>query len=364
MTDEAATRKDVAEMSDREMVDELATFFDDQPDLPEAQPQDQPAEEVDSTAEEDISDEETSEETEADEDTEVEAEEVADDGNDERWMPNSLEELAEALEAQPDQVLETLKVKIKADGRESDATLKDVIASYQLRKTLDKRLQAFAEERKGFEAQAQAQLEKLTNDIQAAEATISGMESLLFKDYQAVNWDELKSDDPTEYMLKQQEMRDRYSALQDAKNQWQKRREEETKQQQEEFGKQYQQIVHQQLQMAQEKIPEWTDEQKLKTDIGQIQVYLKQLGATDQELSTMIDHRLYVLALKAMKYDDMQHAADPKKKQMKAKPKFAKPGARKDPAHISQKRKQSAFEQAKKLQTDDAWAEALLARLS
>lgn len=364
MTDEAATRQDVAQMSDREMVDELAVFFDEETPLPETQPEDQPAEEVEATADDEVSDESAAEETEADEDMEVEASDDAETGDDERWMPNTFDELAEALEAQPDQLAETLKVRTKVDGKESEATLKEVIASYQLRKTLDQRLEAFANERKGFEAQAQAQLEKLNTDIQAAEATISGMESLLFKDYQAVNWDELRSDDPTEYMLKQQEMRDRYASLQEAKNQWQKRREDETKQQQEEFGKQYQQIVHQQLQMAQEKIPEWTDEQKLKTDIGNIQSYLKQLGATDQELSTMVDHRLYVLAHKAMKYDEMQHAADPKKKQMKGKPKFVKPGARKDPSHISQKRKQDAFAQAKELQTDDAWAEALLARLS
>lgn len=364
MPDEAATRKDVAEMSDKEMVDQLAVFFDEDQPLPEEQAQDQPAEEVEATADEEVGDVDISEETEADEDTEVEAEEGAEASDDDKWMPNSLEELAEALEAQPDQVLETLKVKIKADGKESDATLKDVIASYQLRKTLDQRLEAFANERKGFEAQAQAQLEKLNADVQAAEATISGLESMLFQDYQSVNWDELKSEDPTEYMLKQQEMRDRYSALQEAKNQWQKRREEDVKKQQEEFGKQYEQIVHQQLQMAQERIPEWRDESKLKSDIQGIQGYLKNLGATDQELSTMIDHRLYVLAHKAMKYDEMQHVADPKKKQMKAKPKFAKPGARKDPAQVSQKRKQEAFERAKKLQTDDAWAEALLAKLS
>lgn len=70
------------------------------------------------------------------------------------------------------------------------------------------------------------------------------------------------------------------------------------------------------------------------------------------------------MALKAMRYDQMQTKADPKMKQMKTKPKFVKHGARKDPAQVSEKRKKAAIDRAKELQTDDARAEALLAKLS
>lgn len=364
---EAATRKDVAQMSDREMVDELAAMFDVADPLPNEQQEDQAAEEVEATAVE--GDEATSEETEADEGQEAEATEElevdqTDDLQDERWMPNSLEELAEALETQPDQVLDTMKIKVKADGVESEATLKDVVANYQIRKTLDQRLEAQANERKAFEAQAAERLKQLDERLQNADGTVNALEQMLFQDYQAVNWSELKTDDPTEYMLKQQEMRDRYSSLQEVKSKLQADREAEQKKYQEEMKGKMQEYVQAQVAEAQRKIPEWRDQKQMMTDLKDIQEYLLKEGATQEELAQTVDHRLYVMAMKAMKYDKMQTKADPKMKQMKTKPKFVKPGTRKDPARTSQKRKDEAFARAKKLQTDDAWTEALLAKLS
>lgn len=365
--DDAATRKDVAEMSDKEMVDELARMFDVEA-LPDTEQDDQPAEEVEATVEDD---EATSEETEADDDTEVEAteedgaDEAEDSDDDSKWMPGSLEELAEALETEPERVLESLKVKIKTDGKEGEATLKDVVANYQIRKTLDQRLEAYANERKSFEEQSSGRLQQLDAKLKDADDTVGALESLLFQEYQGINWGELKADDPTEYMLKQQEMRDRYMSLQEAKSTLKAQRESEVKKQQEEFQKTLPQIIQKQVEMSLQKIPEWKDEGKRNADLTAMKTYLiNDLGFTEQDVASVVDHRVVAMALKAMRYDSMQTKADPKLKQMKTKPKFAKPGARKDPGQTSAKKKQAAFDRAKKVQTDDAWAEALLAKLS
>ena len=363
---EAATRKDVADMSDREMVNELAAMFDVGEPLPDEGQTDQTAEDVEATAVE--GDEATDEDTAADQDTEVEAtddvedEESESEGESDKWMPKSIEELAEALEATPEEVLENLKVRIKTDGKEGEATLKDAVANHQIRKTLDQRLEAFANEHKAFEAEATQRLQRLNNQLQLADDTVSAMEQLMFQDYNAVDWSELKNDDPTEYMLKQQEMRDRYTSLQEVRSKLQAEREAEQKQNQEKLKENLQQYVQQQMSLAQTKIPEWRDQSTMASDLQGIQKYLvSNLGATEQELQSLLDHRMYVLALKAMRYDELQNKADPKLKQMKTKPKFAKPGARKDQGQRPKKHAKAAFANAKKAQTNEAWAEALLA---
>lgn len=363
MPEEAATRKDVASMTDREMVDELAAMFDVAEPLPNEQKEEEPAEEVEATAEQ--GDEDTSEETDADQDMEVEASEETDETDDDKWMPNTLDELIEALETEPDQLLDTMKIHVKTDGQEGEATLKEVIANYQKGKTLDQRLEAYANERKQFDAQASERLQKLEDRLKDADTTVNALEQLLFQDYQAVNWSELKTDDPTEYMLKQQEMRDRYSSLQEVKSKLQSDRETEQKQQQEENQQQMQELVQQQIQAAQNRVPDWKDEQRMASDIKEIQSFLLSEGLiSEQEIPYAIDHRFYVIANMAMKYQQMSSTAEPKMKKLKTKPKFAKPGTRKNPAQVSQKRKQEAFDRAKKLQTDDAWADALVAKLS
>jgi hypothetical protein len=364
---DAATQKGVAGMSDAEMVNSLAAMFDVE-GLPDEQDQKRmQAEEAESTAE--IGDDDASEETEADEDTEVEADDESDDegeepSDDEKWTPQSLDELAEALEMKPEDVASALKIKVKVDGEEGEATLRDVIKSYQLEKTLNKRLEAHATERKQFEAQTSETLKTLQERLQDAQLTASAMEQMLFSEYQAIDWQDLKSNDPTEYVLKQQEMRDRYASIQQAKAKIAESQQTQTAKTQEQMKAEVQQLVEQQKNLLLEKVPEWKDETRLKTDLTALQDYLKSSGATDQEIASIVDHRVYVMALKAMRYDQMQTKADPKMKQMKTKPKFVKPGARKDPAQVSDKRKKAALDRAKELQTDDAWAEALLAKLS
>lgn len=372
---EAATQKGVAEMSDAEMLDSLTAMFDAQ--MPSDEPdEEQEAEEVEPTAEtteevEDAGDGDTLEETEAEQDTEEseaedepedEAEEASDD---EKWTPKSLDELAEALEMKPEDVATALKVKVKVDGQEGEATLKDIIKSYQLEKTLNGRLEAHANERKAFEAESSKMVTTLQERLQDAELTVSAMEQMLLSDFQGVDWADLKENDPTEYVLKQQELRDRYGSIQQVKNKLSEDQQKHFKEQEQELQQQQQAYLTQQKEALLAKMPEWRDSERMTSDMKQLVQYMRsEYGATDQEFATIGDHRLFVAFYKAMLYDNLHTKADPKMKKLKTKPKFVKPGARRDPAQVSEKRKSEAMSRAKKLQTDDAWAEALLAKIS
>jgi len=184
------------------------------------------------------------------------------------------------------------------------------------------------------------------------------------REFQSIDWSELKDNDPTEYMLKQQEMRDQYTKINQVKEKLKQDQEKSLWEQQQAFQQQVQQRRAEEKQALLDKMPEWQDNERAKEGLTKVFDYLKGVGYQPQEIDAIIDHRAFVVAEKARRYDEMQTKADPKMKQMKTKPKFVKPGARKNPARVSEKRKAAAMNRAKKLQTDDAWTEALMAKLS
>ena len=76
-------------------------------------------------------------------------------------------------------------------------------------------------------------------------------------------------------------------------------------------------------------------------------------------MGNFVDHRLWVIARKAMMYDQVQTKANPKMKKMKSKPKFVPPGARRTQQAVSEKSKKASFANAMKSQTEDAWVDAI-----
>ena len=369
MSEAATQEKGVAEMSDAEMLQSLTEMFNAEVPLDDSD-EAQPAEDAEPTVDQEVDDGEVAEEPEADEDTdESEAEDQVDDedeesADDEKWMPQSLDELAEALETTPEDLMTVLKVKTKVDGQEGEATLKDVIKTHQLEKTLNGRLEAHANERKAFEAETSKVVQTLQERLQDVESTASAMEQLLLSEFQSVDWSDLKENDPTEYMLKQQEMRDQYAKINQVKEKLKEDQQKSLQEQQQAFQQQVQQRLAEEKQALLDRMPEWRDGERAKEGLTKVADYLKAEGYQPQEIDSIVDHRAFVIAEKARRYDEMQTKADPKMKQMKTKPKFVKPGARKDPAKVSEKRKSAAMNRAKKLQTDEAWAEALLAKFS
>lgn len=361
---DTATDTGVVHKTDSDVVDELAAFFD----VDENQPSQD--DEVQTARDEDESTGETDDslmETEAEGQDAPERNETEDEGEepaeDERWMPQTLNDLAEALETDLDTVTRQIKVRTKLDGEEGEATLADVLKSYQLEGTLNKRFEAAAKERQEFEADRAKTMQTLQEKTQEAENLVSAMEQLVVSDYQSVDWADLKENDPTEFLMQQQRLQQKFADVQSAKNKIEANKKQDTEKQQQEYRANLEQYAKAERARLEEKIPEWRDASKMQEGLSQVSQYLKSQGATDQEIGTIVDHRVYVMARKAMMYDQMQSKADPKVKQMKTKPKFVPPGKRTTVQEVSEGNQKRSFAKAKKLQTDDAWADALEQRL-
>lgn len=290
--------------------------------------------------------------------------EQAEETGDEPWVPQSLEELAEALGVDEEKILNTLTVDRKVDGEVSKATLAELRKTNQLESSLYKRLETAANERKALEAtaaQIQEQAVAAEQKRQEAEQGLDAVEKVLQADYQAIDWEGLKREDWETYQRTRDEMSGRYQMYVAAKNEIEEQRKQDSEKQQQQMQQQMTQYRAAQAQMLVEKVPDWKDEKKFTSEVSQLKEYLKNDGLDDTSINSMQDHHLWVWARKAMLYDKGKAAATGKRKQ--DVPKFVRPGQRRVVEQTRDKQKQAAFERAKELQTDDAWTEALALRL-
>lgn len=301
---------------------------DPRPQVEDVQPE---VEELEGAAEA----EETSETSE----TETETEDL-DDGSYEPW---TVESLAEALEKSPDELLEELQLDVngekvsiaslhKGNLRESDYT---------------KKTMSLAEERKAFESQRDAKLNAWEQEIQVGAQLIGASEQVLMNEYNAVNWQELKDDDPNEFVVKRQEFNERYQQIQNLKyhanQQYQKLQQEREEEIKQKAPKEYEALVN--------KIPAWTDTSVAEKEGQALTKYLMQGGYSSDELAKMYDHRAYVNAYKAMKYDELKAKAPEAKEKLKKVPKVLKPKAAKP--KLTSKQKQTQALRAKLRKTGD-----------
>ena len=343
-------------MDEGKMIDELAAFLGVE-EPPKDEQVDSPAESADEATPE-VEGDESVEETDA-EVTEDNREEDAGEDEAERWMPESFDELAQALETTPQDLMAKLKLGVKVDGVESQATLEELQRNYQIASAANQRLEQAATMRKALEAEQQATVEKRKE----MDTTLKAMEQLLAADYQRVDWEDLRANDPTEYMLKERELTQRYQTLMATKQQVEAKDKEEQEKMQAERQKMIDDHLKAQAEALVRTTPEWADAKVRNTEIGDVVNYMKQFGSTDEELSQVADHRVWTWARKAMLYDKLQTTANPKAKQMKQKPKFVPPGRRQAKTTARDNAKKASFERAMRVQTDDAWADALAAKL-
>lgn len=239
----------------------------------------------------DTKDEETTDETKAEAEQEQEAEEL-----------RTLEDVAKRLGLESSEGLNNLKLSFKAAGQDTEATLHDLVSSYQQQSHLTSRLAEVSNERKQVETARVEYQEKVGAKIQSLDDTILALNSVI--DSSVPDLAALKESDPTEYLLKQEEVRGLTTKINQAFAKRQAWIEEQEQHQQ----LQAQGYLQAQFQKLPELIPEWKDEGKAKAEKGEIKSYLGTAGFADQEIGQLHDARHVALVRKAMLYDKLQQS--------------------------------------------------------
>ena len=264
---------------------------------------------------------ETEAELEAEADDEVEY--VEDDGDYE----------VDEEEDQP----ETQRYYIKVDGQEQEVTLDELRNGYQRQADYTRKSQALAEQRKAYEANLQAIQSEREQYSQALQLMSTRQQNELAQ-YENIDWKALKEDDPMEYMEKRLE-------YQDARDQLTRVQQEQhrvAEQQRQQILEQTQQVMQNEAKKLSEVLPAYADpNSNLK---NQLRDYALSLGFSQDDLNSIVDHRVVVVLHKAMLQDRAAQGTVKKAKASKPVPKVVKSGTPESKTQRSKKASQQRRE--------------------
>jgi hypothetical protein len=251
----------------------------------------------------------------------------------------ALSELVEHYELDPDWAL-TLKVPVNVDGTPTEATIGDLIKSYQLTEAATNRLEAAKTiAQKESEAWA-AKQQELETQFQVLAELIKHEEANLERDVKSID-PKLRDEDPAEWAARIQEFNARRGQIAQIKTATVDRYKAVAETRARESQALKDQFMVDQHKVLLEKIPEWKDQQKADVEKAEIADYLLHTGFAPQELSDLIDHRQVMIARKAMLYDKSRGQVDTAKKRVAKVPKIMKPSAPKPAEQLASERIQA-----------------------
>lgn len=289
-------------------------------------------EEREEDVQEESSEEETQEVEESPEEQEEEGEEES-PGDDEAEEPEddepqpltSLQDLANRLDVDESSLYD-IKLPTKIDGEEGEATLAQLIKSYQLEGSINRKSMELSDSRKELEKQQAKFQEERQKKLQEVEHAANVANQLLYAEWNQVDWNDLRANDPDTYYRKKAEFEEYQQALGQISQATQAERQKAY----EEAQKKLEQFIESEQKKLIEAIPEWSNKDTLKKEYSDLINFLRQdFNIQDEELNRMLDHRLYLMARDAKRYRDLQKNP-PKDKKDRTPVKTAKAGKRGD----------------------------------
>ncbi len=291
-------------------------------------------------AEEPVS--ETVEEQEADTE-EVEAS-PEDEAEDEAGVETQAEDEAEEEgELEEVEVEEETLYTVKVDGKQQDVSIEDLVKSFQLESTAQKRLSDAADQRKQIDADRTAvaqERDRYAQGLQQIAATLQAQQ------HSEADLAKLKEDDPFAYQEAKVAQLERTEAARRIAGEQQQL---------------FQQKIAQESAQLVERIPEWRDPEVRRREQDAVVTFAKRVGFTDQELSQASDSRAIEVLRKAHLYEELMKNEVPKVKKKVAKAKrMVKAGQPKTQMQVKSDNQRKAYERFAKAGSKDAAVEYLL----
>lgn len=266
-------------------------------------------------------DEEVVEEIKEAENTEEEAPEEgqAEEEVEEEVSAESEESEEEELEIVAE---EDLKYTIKVDGEEYEVGIDELKSGYQRQADYTRKSQALAEQRKETEniqserMQLEQERQMYANGLQM----LQEQQTAKLQDFDKVEWETLKQEDPYAYMIKKDEYRDAQERVTNVAQQQQQVQNEQVQQAQQTKSH----FIRQEYTRLVAALPEWEDKDStIKEDVRK---YAAEVGFLPEEINQLADHRSVLVIKKAMEFDKLTKKVAPKKKAVKKVPKVQKAG--------------------------------------
>jgi len=285
----------------------------------------EPEEETPETEEAQPTEEEESQPEEEDESLEEESEETEE-------AESEKEEAEEESEEPDEEAEEELLYAVKVDGEEQEVSLDELMKGYSRQSDYTKKTQELSQGRKAIEqlyAQYNSEIGALQQErqqyvgalSQVVQNSLAGLEQ-----YNNIDWETLRQDDPIEYLSKRDELSQMQSQLQANQAQMQQAQAQHAQAEQQQRGQRQQQVAEYHLTQLEEKLPEWKDPDQKTKIWNEAREYALGQGYSDNEFDGLIDHRHLLILRKAKMYDDLQNS-DVKSKKLKNKPRVVRSGS-------------------------------------
>lgn len=253
----------------------------------------------------------------------------------------------------------SLPVTVKVDGAESQVPLAALLRSYQLDAHVTQRSQAVAEAQRKFDAEQAQAKQTLTQNLQGAQTLAKLAHQQLFAEFQGIDWNRMRAEDPAQWAARNEEFRQRDLTIRNQLAQIDQLQQQQTQQSQVAYQ---QQLITEQQKML-EAFPEWKDPAKRQAAQSQIRDFAKSFGFNDAEIDGIADHRYLKILEKARLYDALQAKSPAVLKLVRAAPPMAAPGARQTRSPQTQRLQQvrEAGRTGKLARNEDAQAAAFSA---
>ena len=298
---------------------------------------------------------------------EATAEETADDAPDQVELDAS--ELASMFGLDTNQVSVSddgkLKIRVKIDGQESEATLAELVKGYQLEGHVTRKSMELADQRKALEAQALQQQTALAQQAQQAAFLLQTAEQQLIGEYQSIEWQRLRRENPAEYSAAQLDYSQRARQIEAMKEQALSITGQYDADAQAKQAQAYEAHLEAEKTALLEAVPEWKDEAKAEAGKAEIVTFLRESGFTPEEIGSIGNHKALLLIRDAMAYRKAAKSTDVTAKQLKkvVKP-VLKPGAVQTKAEAARKQSTEARATLRKMGGNvDSVAALLLDRM-
>lgn len=289
---------------------------------------------------------ETEIEPEVAQEVEEEAQEAAETPEEEEVV-SSFDDLIQSQEWD-NEWADSLTVKVKVDGEERPVKLADLRANYQIQEAAQKRLEEAKAAKESAKAEVAAQSEAARQQLVVAAKIIEKAEKSLQGDIEDTNFKELERVDPAEAALKKIQFQERRQNLDALKQEAIREYQKAVTQNQEEAQKALVQRLQVEGERLIERIPEWKSEETAKAEKANVSKYLSDLGYSDNEIANAYDHRMIVLARKAMLFDEGLKKLEPAKQKLKVVKKTIPPGSKVSTSQLNTQRKNEAKSKLRK----------------
>ena len=209
-----------------------------------------------------------------------------------------------------------IQVRTKVDGEEATVPLSKLREGYQLRQHFTRQQEQFLEERRQWEAAKQQESQQLQQQVSLADQVLSHEEQQLKQAYTR-DWQALRQEDPAEYAAQVAEYNQKLNDIRQRRDQLMQTMQQKQEQMQQEMQQRYQQSMAAEAQRLAQATG-WTDPEKFQANGQRLRSYLlKDVGFDEGQVNAIGDHRAFLLAEKARRFDELMAKVNTSRKQVK-----------------------------------------------